>query len=412
MDAIVLAAGKSTRMWPLCSGTPKPLIEVAGRSLLHRMLDGLATAGCATAWVVVGHEKKAVAAHARSWKGPTKMRVKTVDQGTPRGTGHAVAQVARRLKADALVVMADGLLDSEVLARLRGGKGFLVAAARVPDPERYGALRVAGRMVRAIVEKAAKPPSDLVNAGYYRVPLAALRECTNLRPSRRGELEFTDVLQAWAKRGEVQWIKATGWMDIGRPWDLLPAEAAAIKAGLDARLGRKTAGGPGTIEAGVQVRGRLFVSEGAVVKSGVYVEGDVLIGPGARVGPNAYLRGPLTIGPGCHVGNGCEIKASYLFARSNVPHLSYVGDSVVGEGANLGAGTQVANLRHDGASVRVHHLGAIHDTGRVKFGAIIGDGAKTGVNASINPGTILGVGARVAAGRAVKGTVADGVLVR
>lgn len=405
MQAILLAAGKGTRMWPLATRTPKPLLEVAGRSLLWRMLDALAAAGATDCVVVVGHGAERVTAAALAWRGG--MGVRCVPQGEPRGTGHAVAAAAPHVTDDCLLAMADGLVDPATLQALAKAGGFAVAAQRVADPSRYGALRVKGDRVLGVEEKSAAPTSDLVNSGYYRVPQAALRDCAALQPSPRGELEFTDVLAAWGARGQVGWVPAQGWRDVGTPWDLLAAHEALMGPTMDFLLDGAKSGvaGNGVVEPGVHVRGRLFVEAGATVKAGTYVEGDVHVAAGARIGPNSYLRGPVAIGRDCHVGASTELKNTILLAGAHAPHLNYLGDSIVGEGCNLGAGTVVANLRHDGAAVRVHHLGKRVDTGRRKFGAIVGDGAKTGVNVSLNPGTILGPGVLVPAGAAVKGTL-------
>ncbi len=405
MQAILLAAGKGTRMWPLATRTPKPLLEVAGRSLLWRMLDALAAAGARECIVVVGHGASAVTAASQAWRGA--MAVRCVPQGEPRGTGHAVAMAAPHVTEDCLLAMADGLIDAATLTTLAAKPGFTVAAQRVADPTRYGALRVKGEQVVGIEEKSDTPSSDLVNTGFYHVPLAALRDCAHLKPSPRGELEFTDVLADWAARGKVAWIAAEGWRDVGTPWDLLAAHEVLMGPTMDFLLdGAKTGvAGNGVVEEGVHVRGRLFAEAGAVIKSGTYVEGDVFVAAGARVGPNAYLRGPVAIGAKAHVGASTELKNVIVMAGGHAPHLHYIGDSILGEGCNLGAGTIVANLRHDDAAVRVHHKGKRVDTGRRKFGAIVGDGAKTGINASLNPGTILGPGVLVPAGAAVKGTL-------
>jgi bifunctional UDP-N-acetylglucosamine pyrophosphorylase/glucosamine-1-phosphate N-acetyltransferase len=405
VQAILLAAGKGTRMWPLATQTPKPLLEVAGRSLLWRMLDAIAAAGATDCVVVVSHAAERVTAHAASWRGA--MAVRCVPQGEPRGTGHAVAAAAPYVSEDCLLAMADGLIDAATLQALARASGFAVAAQRVPDPTKYGALRVKGDLVLGVEEKSDKPSSDLVNTGFYRVPVAALRECAALKPSPRGELEFTDVLAAWGAQGKVRWVPAQGWRDVGTPWDFLAAHEALMGSTMDFLFdgGKSGAAGNGVVEEGVHVRGRVFVEAGAVVKSGTYIEGDVFVAAGARVGPHAYLRGPVAIGPKCHVGASTELKNTILLAGAHAPHLNYVGDSILGEGCNLGAGTVVANLRHDDANVRVHHKGKRIDTGRRKFGAIVGDGAKTGVNVSLNPGTLLGPGVLVPAGTAVKGTI-------
>jgi bifunctional UDP-N-acetylglucosamine pyrophosphorylase/glucosamine-1-phosphate N-acetyltransferase len=107
------------------------------------------------------------------------------------------------------------------------------------------------------------------------------------------------------------------------------------------------------------------------------------------------------VGPDVHVGHGVEIKNSILMAEAAVPHLAYVGDSVLGRGVNLGAGTNVANLRHDDASVRMTVKGEQVDTGRRKLGAVLGDGARTGINVSLNAGVKIGSGVNIKPGEAV-----------
>ncbi len=117
------------------------------------------------------------------------------------------------------------------------------------------------------------------------------------------------------------------------------------------------------------------------------------------IGPNAYLRGPVEIGPGCKVGAASEIKNSILLKGAQAPHHNYVGDSVLGHGCNLGSGTKIANLKTTPGTVKVDWDGARMDTGRRKFGAVVGDQAKTGINASLHPGTVLAAGAVVGAGQ-------------
>lgn len=404
----MLAAGLGKRMAPLTPSIPKPLLDVAGRSLLHHMLDHLAASGVKRVVVVVHHQALAVTKHAVAWDGKPRMRIQCVRQSRPRGTGHAVATAARHVKGDALVVMGDAVVDPAVIQGLADAEGFVLAAARVPDARRFGALKARGKRILEVREKPKDAAPGLVNAGLYRIPHAALKDAARLKPSPRGELELTDVVDAWAQAGDVAWIPATGWLDAAAPWDLLAANEAALPRRLDALLGRKARGGPGTIEAGVQVRGRLFVDAGAVVKSGTYVEGDVLVGAGAKVGPNAYIRGPTTVGRGCHVGAATEVKASVLMDRANAPHLNYVGDSVLGPDVNLGAGTKVANLKVTPGDVRAAGPDGLLDTGRRKFGVVLGSGVKTGVNCSLMPGLMVGDGALLGAGRVVSGWVPPG----
>ena len=184
------------------------------------------------------------------------------------------------------------------------------------------------------------------------------------------------------------------WLDVGRPWELLTATEMVLDTLEETRL-------EGTVEPNVQVHGPVVVEPGARLRSGTYVDGPAVIRSGADVGPNAYVRGATVVGPDARVGNAVEVKNTVVMRDASVGHQSYVGDSVLGRGVNFGAGTNVANLRHDDASVRLTVKGTRVDTGRRKLGAIVGDGAKTGINTSINAGVRLGVGERTAPGAVV-----------
>ncbi|HLE46047.1 MAG TPA: glucose-1-phosphate thymidylyltransferase, partial [Thermoplasmata archaeon] len=111
-------------------------------------------------------------------------------------------------------------------------------------------------------------------------------------------------------------------------------------------------------------------------------------------------------GRGCKVGNGCEVKNSILMDGTHVPHQNYVGDSILGERCNLGAGTKVANLRLDEETVKVPWKGQLLDTGLRKLGVIMGDDVKTGINASIDVGTIVGEETFIGPGAVARGTIA------
>lgn len=150
----------------------------------------------------------------------------------------------------------------------------------------------------------------------------------------------------------------------------------------------------GTVEEFVAVKGKLSLGKGSVVKSGTRLEGSVYVGENCTIGPNAFLRSGTIIGNNCHIGTS-EIKNSIILDGSNIPHFSYVGDSVIGCNCNLGAGTKIANLRHDGATIKIEIEWQVLDSGRRKLGALLFDDVKTGVNSSINCGAILLKGQKV-----------------
>jgi len=153
---------------------------------------------------------------------------------------------------------------------------------------------------------------------------------------------------------------------------------------------------------GVAVDGRLVVGSNTRFLPGVYIEGDVVIGNDCKIGPNCYIRGRTSIGNNCRVGQAVEIKNSVVLSNTAIGHLSYCGDSIVGEKVNFGAGTIIANFRHDGGNHKSMVGDHLLDTGRRKFGAVIGDGVHTGIHTSIYPGRKLWPGVSTLPGQVVK----------
>ena len=169
---------------------------------------------------------------------------------------------------------------------------------------------------------------------------------------------------------------------IRHPWDLLKANEQFVSA-----LAQPLC--HGDVHPLAVIEGVTHIGAGTRILPGVFIEGNVIIGANCKIGPNCYIRGSTSIGDHCHIGQSVEIKNCLILSNTNVGHLSYIGDSALGERVNLGAGTTTSNLRHDGKN---HHsmIGAeLVDTGRRKFGTIIGDGVHTGINTSIYPGRKL-----------------------
>jgi NDP-sugar pyrophosphorylase family protein len=134
----------------------------------------------------------------------------------------------------------------------------------------------------------------------------------------------------------------------------------------------------------------ISIGKGAVVEPGAYIQGPCIIGPNSIVRHGAYVRGNVITGEGCVIGHDTEIKHSILLDRAAAPHFNYVGDSILGNDSNLGAGVKLSNFRLDHKEVSVLFNGKKIPTGLTKFGAIIGDGVQLGCNVVTNPGTLLG----------------------
>ena len=168
-------------------------------------------------------------------------------------------------------------------------------------------------------------------------------------------------------------------------WDALKK----LKAWIESRVqpnGQKFAG------PRVSIGPQVFIGEGTVVEDGAMIKGPAIIGRNCEIRHNAYIREHVIIGDGCVVGNSTEIKHSLLFNKAVAPHFNYVGDSILGCKAHLGAGVVLSNFKSLPGNIALPIDGQPFDTGLRKFGALLGDNAEVGCNCVLNPGSIIGRG--------------------
>jgi bifunctional UDP-N-acetylglucosamine pyrophosphorylase/glucosamine-1-phosphate N-acetyltransferase len=377
MQAVIMAAGKSTRTYPLTLTRPKPLLKIANKTILEHQLQSLR--GLVDEVIIVVHYRKEMIVETFGDRFED-IALLYVDQEDPLGTGHAVLQCADQIRGAFIAMNGDDLYDPRDLKRLAEcAQGAL--AKHVDDPSLYGIYEVdATGNAKRIVEKPKDIFSHLANVGAYKFDASVLDVLRSTKKSERGEIEITSAVQTLAEQGAFRVIEMEGyWLPIGYPWHLLDANEYMLEHHLESKI-------EGEVSPAAHLNGRVYVAPGAVVRSGVVIDGPVYIGPGATVGPNAWIRPGTTIGDHCKVGHAVEIKNSILFDGAAVPHLSYVGDSVVGVKTNLGAGTITANFRHDAGTIPSMVKGERVDTRRNKFGAIFGDHVHTGINTAIYPG--------------------------
>ncbi len=412
LAAIVLAAGSGTRMK---SAYPKVMHAIAGRPMIAHLLAALEPLKPAATVVVIGPGMAAVA--------ETVAPAETVVQDPPLGTGDAVraalARLAGRLMPDGgiedvLVLFGDTpLLTAETLRRMlderrRTKAAILVAALRPADPAAYGrlVLSAAGELER-IVEAADADDQEraisLVNGGIMALEarhlgeLVAALDCNN----NKGEFYLTDIVRIARRKGLARRaieLPAEGLIGVNDRVELAAAEAlmqdqlrlAVMRSGAtlvapetvflcaDTVLGRDV-----VVEPNVIFGPGVTVGEGARIFSFSHLEG-ADVGAGARIGPFARLRPGAVLETDVHIGNFVEVKASHLGQGVKANHLAYLGDSAVGAGANIGAGTITCN--YDGVN---------------KHRTKIGEGAFIGSNTALVAPVTVGDGAIVAAGSVI-----------
>ncbi len=384
MKAIVLAAGKGTRLLPLTENRPKHLLEIGGKPLIKWILDELydITEISEIILVINYHKDKIISAVNEWYDSPPKI----VIQENTLGTGNAVLTAIKNsnISEKFLVINGDIIIRDGIKEFIQKNKNTdcAILGVHVSHPELFGVLKTENSLLKGVLEKPkTASPNSLINAGVYLFPPSATSIFYDLTTSPRGEQELTDAINILISKYPMQVVETKHkWMDVGHPWQLLEANKYLLDKNSD------QFSIDGVVENGATLNGKVHVSKNAIVRSGVYIEGPVYIDEGADIGPNCYIRAHSYIGKNVRIGNACEIKNSIIYNDTHAAHLSYVGDSVLGIHSNLGAGTITANLRHDGKPIKLTINGSRINTGRRKLGVIMGDYVKTGIGVSILPG--------------------------
>ncbi|MCE8427584.1 MAG: NTP transferase domain-containing protein [Candidatus Methanoperedens sp.] len=394
MKAVILAAGKGTRMGPLTENRPKVMLPIVNRPLLEHIILTLKIAGIREFFIVVGYCKEKIIEYFGNGSG-LGIRIEYIEQKSLKGTADAIAVAKDFVNGRFFVANGDvmaGLSDIKKMIYANGD--VVLAAKKVANPGQYGVIYVKGNKILKIVEKPEHSESDLANAGIYVFSQAIFDAIENTEPSVRGEYEITDSIQLLLDSGyESGYVPLEEWQDIGFPWHLLEANETILRAGEDIQWEVR-----GEVERFATINGNAAVGEGTIIRNGAYIEGPVIIGKNCDIGPNCYIRPATSIGDNVRIGNAVEVKNSIIMNETHIGHLSYVGDSIIGEKCNFGAGTKVANLRHDNRNVLVELGGKKFDSGRRKLGIIMGDDVHTGINSMFNVGVTVYGGACIGPG--------------
>ena len=451
LDILIMAAGKGTRMK---SRLPKVLQRLAGRPLLHHVLDQAAHLQARSATVITGHgaiEVEAATEGAASF-GST-FDLKFVRQEPQLGTGHAVQQAVPHLRADGTVVVLSGdvpLTRPETLRALVdacAGERLALLTVELADPTGYGRIvRGADGAVRGIVEhkdaSEAQRAITEVYSGIMAVPARLLApwvaRLTN--DNAQGEYYLTDIVAMAVADGlpvaahrisdalQVAGVNSPLQLaELERAHQLRQAQAlmeqgvrladpARFDLRDDARTGTRAAlvcGQDVEIDVGCIFTGRVELGEGvqigahccianasiaagAIVHPYTHIDGEKLgarVGEGALIGPYARLRPGAQLGREVHIGNFVEVKNSTLADGAKANHLAYLGDASVGERVNYGAGSITAN--YDGAN---------------KHRTVIGADAHIGSNCVLVAPVTIGAGATVGGGSTITKDVPAGAL--
>ena len=400
MKAIILAAGMGNRLKPVTDNRPKPIVEIAGKSSLRRLIEIVTKIGIKKIIIVIGNKSSQIKKHLEDL---TNLDIEFVTQEQQKGTGDAINTGLIDLNSDALVLNGDIICSENKISEAykkfkeQGANTSLIMGYKVKDPENFGVLITKNGKLQKIIEKPKKEEIEgipgLINAGIYFFRKSALQYFDNIEPSSRGEYEATWVVDRLIEDGHDIFVSETNiWFDVGYPWHLLNANKFLLNQEMDKFeiLGK--------VEENVTIIGKVHIGKNTRIRSGAYIEGPVYIDENADIGPNCYIRPGTYLGKNTRVGNACEIKNSIIFNRTKIGHLSYIGDCIFGEDCNIGAGTISANLRHDKKNIKVTTSGKRISSQTHKLGAIAGDNVIIGIKVGLMPGVKISSNAMIEPG--------------
>ncbi|MBI4496352.1 MAG: NTP transferase domain-containing protein [Chloroflexi bacterium] len=413
--ALVLVGGANHRFAPL---EHKSFVRFQGMTLLERQLRALQAAGVREAVIIGNPANRDLAAQVAAQV--PELRTALVEQTVPRGMGDALLCAGPALIAldgrSLYIVQPTDIVAPDLHRRVlsawaEGEQAGLLVGYRT---ERYfpgGYLRVRDSMVQGIVEKPGPghEPSNLVTivAHLHRDGARLLRLIAEEygRDVARDD-HYERAVDRLLQEGGYRAFEYDGpWVPIKYPWHVLDAMEYFLGQVTEQRIAPDA-----QISPRAEVTGNVVIEEGVRIFSGAHVVGPAYLGRGAVVGDGALVRGAM-IGAGTVVGFRTEVARSYVGDRVNF-HINYVGDSVIADAVNLGAGTITANWRFDERPVRSLVAGELLDTGRGKFGTIIGREARTGINVSLLPGVKIGARSWIGPGAIVERDVEPDRLVR
>ncbi len=395
-QAVVLAAGLSTRTYPLTVRKPKPLLKIANVPNLSHLLRGLAIAGVSRVILVVGFERHQVERFFGSQF--ESLRIDYAVQEQALGTGHAVLQAAPWLQPEEpfLVLNGDDLLLPDPLKEAVTTVPSLIVA-RHPQPYRFGVVEVANGYVHRIWEKPKEAtPNALVSTGAWSLPFEALQWLQGMPPAEDGEIRLPDILPHLVQIGLRAIVTDEGWVPLTYPWDVLIATKHLLE--------RWTTGTGERLLPPPEVLGEVHPMAEVV--------GDVRIEAGARINAGAKIIGPAIIGRETVVESGCDVVRCVIGDRCHIGQGAHLEDCVLMDEVRIGkdvvlewsvlgdrvvVGNEVrsfAKLPH-GITVRSVVKGMLVDTGMERLGCILGDEARIGDRSVLYPGVKVWVGKTV-----------------
>lgn len=372
-QAIILAAGESSRFWPL-NTQHKSLLKIMGRPLIWHTIEGLKKAGIKDIIIIQGPRKDMEKELSFFSKELSSLEIKYLVQPEPKGMGDAIFRAKDFLQEEFFVLNAERVDVEDYIKPIlekhkSSGTKLVLLGAETDKPQLYGILDFAGDRAKRIIEKPekGKEPSNMKVVGVYLLPREFLDYYKRIPEHIYA---FEDALSLYMREKDTRLaISREKDISLKYPWHLF----SVTKYLLEKKLGRKK----------VYIGKNVKIFEGAVIKGPCY------IGDNCIVGNNALVRDYTDLEEGAMVGAQAEV-ARCVFQKNTHIHSGYLGDSIFGENCRVGAGTVTGNIRLNREEIKSTIKGEKIGTGLNTLGVIVGNDTKIGINASLMPGILIG----------------------
>ncbi len=404
MRALLLAGSQSTRMWPLVETRPKPLLSIGGKPIIQWMIEDLKAAGIRNIVVSIGYLGEQISDFLGRGHG-LGVKIDYVTQEEERGVAESILIAKEEFEDDEsfLVANADILAGPKIIRRALSHYKDLAAEAVVSltltnTPQFYGIAEIDERArIRRVVEK---PQPGEIQSRYAVAGIYVFRPTIFEQLRKSGDLTKTiqKLIDEEDKVYGSVWERE--WVEVSYPWDLVQANRFV----LDKQLKGKGSfiAESADIQQPSRIEGSVHIGDGVVVRPHTTIRGPVYIGPNTYIGNNSLIREYTSLGANVIVGFGCEIKESIIYDSTKIGRLSFVGDSIVGQNVDIGAGVQLVNHPLAGKTITSTISGQTEIVPRKKFGGVIGDDTILSPNVSVFPGVKIGTSSIV-----LPGTVLD-----
>src|SRR5680860_1380978 len=407
-QAILLAAGESSRFWPLPEKKHKSLIKIMGKSLIEWTIEAVSRAGIKD--IIIVHSPNSQIEKFLGDGSLFGVKLTYLIQKEAKGMGNAVMQAESLIKDSFFVLNpyvfnADEYLEKMIEKQKETDAKMVLLGVKTDKPWNYGMLEFDGDKVTSIIEKPkeGQEPSDIKVTSIY---LLSKDFFSYYRRVAEHTYAYEDALDLCMKEQDVRLvISPQETLSLKYPWDLFRDSQIMMDALLKEQKISKNA----KIAKSAIIEGPVWIGENAIVFEHAVIKGPCYIGNGCTIGNNTLIRKYTNLEDGVLIGANAEVTRSIFQSRSHT-HSGFFGDSIVGEDVRIGAETITANLRSDRREIRPVVKGERVETKLTALGVTIGDRTHLGIAVNLMPGVLIGCDSRIGPNSLVRDNVPSHVI--